>query len=108
MLARLFLALMLAALALPQVAMACHRPVPPVAMATDMSADCHGMTHAPEPDQPDRVPELCIGCIAPVTVKPVVVPAPLPIRPAIRPIGPVAGQPLLPPTPATPPPRPLA
>jgi hypothetical protein len=106
MFARLFLAVILAALALPQVAMACHQPPRPAAQ----TADCHGMTHPAgreQQEQPDRTPDLCIGCIAPVTVRPVAIAEPLHLR--VPPARPIAGDgrhlPLA--SPATPPPRPI-
>ncbi|MDG5487965.1 hypothetical protein NYR55_04940 [Sphingomonas sp. BGYR3] len=114
MLARLFLALILAALSLPQAAMACHQPrVEPAAAtaaahAMPMADDCHRTARTPAPDQPqpDRAPDLCMGCVAPATIRPVILAQPLPLR--ALPARPIArdGRHLPIASPATPPPRP--
>ncbi|WP_448660215.1 hypothetical protein ACPVPU_06810 [Sphingomonas sp. CJ99] len=114
MLVRLFLLALVAMLSLPQAAMACHQPDRAVGHAAmTIDGPGHGGMHAPDrempnqPDQGDGTSDLCIGCVAPATLRPAVVAAPLGHRLILAPMTGARGNPLPPPPPATPPPRPM-
>lgn len=65
MFARLILALLLAAFALPAVANGPCRDAPQPKMMAGMA---HGSHHAPRPDDHATVPHVCIGCIPPASL----------------------------------------
>ncbi|WP_353203933.1 hypothetical protein [Sphingomonas sp.] len=65
MFARLILALLLAAFALPALANGpCHDAPQPKVMA----AMSHGSHHAPRPDDHAALPHVCLGCIPPASL----------------------------------------
>jgi hypothetical protein len=101
MLFRLLLALLVAALPLPALAgPACHAPP-----ATTAAAH-HGAKHEPVKQAPAEM--LCLGCVAPTTLHPPALAAPQRFPAMLSAPAILAGLPLEPARPATPPPRPEA
>lgn len=96
MLVRLLLALLAAALPLPAMAgPACHAPAP-------AASTHHGTKH--QPAQP-TVEMLCLGCVAPATLRAPAIAAPLRFPAMLSAPAVLTGLPLEPARPATPPPR---
>ena len=96
MLLRLLLALTIALLPMPAVA-SCHvQPAAPM-------AHHHGMKHEPVKQAPSE--QLCMGCVAPATVRAPQFAAPPALPRAVAPRGGLTGVGLTGAPPATPPPR---
>lgn len=81
MFARLILALLLAAFALPALANGPCHDAPARAMIAAMPAH-HGPHHLPTPDERATVPHVCIGCIPPASLAMRALPA-RPVRPEL-------------------------
>lgn len=102
MLARLILALLVALLPLPAAAAgaACH-----ASTAVARSAGDHGHAPRPAPVQQFASDELCLGCVAPSTLRGPMFDEPLGHARALQKPDGLTGAALIAPPPATPPPR---